>query len=218
MQTKLPTLGVTVENVPTGAPKLNPRYTVDEYLAMERAAFERHIYLDGEIIAMAGESDNHGDISVNLIATVAMQLKGKPCRARTKETKVRSGLAPMTGHQTKGMFSYPDIVVICGALEHHDSHRDIILNPKCIIEVLSESTEEFDRGDKFTRYQTCNPTLTDYVLVSQDKPQIEHFEKQANGEWTNQVYVGLDASVPIVSIGCKLSAADVYDRVVFPSD
>lgn len=201
-----------------GAPKLKPRYTVDEYLSMERAALERHIYLDGEIFAMAGESDAHGDITTNLVLTIGTQLKGKPCRARFKETKVRSGLAPLPGHSTKGMFSYPDVVVICDEPEHHDAHRDIILNPKVIIEVLSESTEAFDRGEKFTRYQSCNPTLTDYVLVSQDHPQIEHFQKQPEGSWSYQRSTGLEASVVITSIGCTLKLADVYDRVKFDAE
>ena len=216
MQTEFPTLGVAVENVPMGAPKLKPRYTVDEYLALERAAFERHFYVDGDVYAMAGESPGHRVVSANLAGTVVTQLKGKPCQAGIKDTKVRSGLAPMAGLQTKGMFSYPDIVVICGEPEYHDAHRDIVLNPKCIIEVLSESTEAFDRGEKFTRFQTCNPSLSDYVLVSQDKPQMEHFEKQPNGVWTYHLYQGLDVTVGIASIGCTLKLADVYDRVVFP--
>ncbi len=198
------------------APKLNPRYTVDEYLAMERAAEERHIYLDGEIFAMAGESLPHGDTSVNLVASLVLQLKGKPCRALSKDTKVRSGSIPESGRGTKGMFSYPDIVVICGEVEYHDAQKDIILNPKAIVEVLSQSTEAFDRGEKFTRYQTCNPTLTDYVLVSQARPQIEHFEKPTSGVWTYHLYTGLDAVVAIPAIGCTLKLADVYDRVVFP--
>src|SRR6185369_9122332 len=122
-----------------------------------------------------GESDAHGDISVNVVASLVPQLKNSPCRARTKETKVRSGPIPETGRSRKGLFSYPDILVICGEIEHHDSHRDVILNPKVIIEVLSDSTEAFDRGAKFERYQKYNPTLTDYVLISQDKPQIEQF-------------------------------------------
>jgi Uma2 family endonuclease len=206
------------ENPPMRAPKQKPRYTVDEYLAFERAAFERHEYLDGDIIAMANESGAHADVSVNMVVAVGSQLKGKPCRARTKDTKVRSGLAPMSGHSTKGMFSYPDIVVICEEPEYHDAHRDIILNPKAIFEVLSPSTESFDRGEKFTRYQTCNPTLTDYVLVSQDKPQIEHFQKQADGGWSYHRYAGLDASVVVASIECKLSLADVYDRLQFSDE
>ncbi len=198
-----------------GAPKLKPRYTVDEYLALERAAEERHTYLDGEIFAMAGESDEHGDISVNIVVSLGNQLKGKPCRVRTKETKVRSGLAPMSGHSTKGMFSYPDIFVVCGQLKHHDAHKDIILNPRVIIDVLSPSTEAFDRGEKFTRFQNCNPTLTDYLLVSQDKPQIEHFHRQGDGGWIYQRIAGLEATVVIAAIECTLKLADVYDRVVF---
>ena len=98
---------------------------------------------------MAGENPLHRIITANLSGIVVPQLKGKPCQAGIKDTKVRSGLTPMPGHQTKGLFSYPDIVVICGEPEYHDAYGDILLNPKCIIEVLSESTEEFDRGEKF---------------------------------------------------------------------
>jgi Uma2 family endonuclease len=215
MQTEFPLLGVSLEDVPMAGPKLERRRTVEEFLARERAASERHIYLDGEVFAMAGESDRHGMVSVNLIITVGSQLKGKPFQARTKDTKVRSGFAPMSGHATKGMFSYPDIVVICDEPEYHDAHRDIILNPKAIFEVLSAATEAFDRGEKFTRLQTCNPTLTDYVLVSQDRPQIEHYHRGTDREWTYRLHLGLDASVIIASIGCTLKLADVYDRVVF---
>lgn len=198
-----------------GAPKLKPRQTVDEYLAMERAAEERHEYLDGEVIALAGESDAHGDASVNVVASLATQLKGKPCRVRTKETKVRSGPIPMSGQSKRGLFSYPDILVVCGELEHHDSHRDVILNPKVIIEILSESTEAFDRGAKFERYQKHNPTLTDYILISQDKPQVEHFRRKSDGEWAYRLQSGLKARVEIKSIRCTLKLADVYDRVEF---
>jgi len=215
MQTEFPILGETLEKPPMAIPKPKPGFTVDEYLAMERAADQRHTYLDGEVFAMAGESPDHGDISANLLGTVVTQVKGTSCRARTKDTKVRSGLAPMSGHGTKGLFSYPDIVVICGEPEYHDAHKDIILNPKAIFEILSPSTEAFDRGEKFTRMQLCNPTLTDYILVSQDRPQIEHYHRQADGEWTYRLHVGLEASVAIASIACTLRLADVYDRVVF---
>jgi Uma2 family endonuclease len=201
-----------------GAPKLQPRYTVDEYLALERAAEERHIYLDGEIIAMAGESLSHGRISVNLVVTLGAQLKGTPCEALTKETKVRSGPIPMPGKTKKGLFSYPDILVVCGEIEHHDSHRDVILNPKVIIEVLSESTEGFDRGLKFERYQKHNPTLTDYILISQHKPQIEHFRRKTGGAWTYELHSGMKATVAIRSIRCSLKLSDVYDRVVFSEE
>jgi len=141
--------------------QLNAKLNVDQYLAAERASDERHIYLDGEVFAMAGVSDAHGEITINLAAMMHFQLKGTPCRARTKDTKIRSGIGPMSGHSTKGMFSYPDIAVSCGEREFHDVHEDVILNPKVIIEVLSASTEAFHRGEKFTRYRTWNPTLTD---------------------------------------------------------
>jgi Uma2 family endonuclease len=123
---------------------------VDQYLEMERASEERHFYLDGEIYAMAGESGAHGDISANLVISLGTQLKGKPCRARTKDTKVRSGPNPTAGRNTDGLYSYPDVVVICGEPHYHDEHE--VTNPTAIVEVLSPEMEAFDRGEKFTRY------------------------------------------------------------------
>jgi len=218
MEINPPDVGVLLENPPVRVPKPLPRYTVDEYLALERAAFERHIYLDGEIIAMADESEVHGDISVNLVTTLSVQLKGKPCRVRTKDTKVRSGPVPESGKGRKGLLSYPDIAVVCGEREFHDAHKDIILNPKVIVEVLSDSTEAFDRGEKFQRYQAHNLSLQDYLLVSQNKPRIEHYQRQADGSWRYQVISGLDMSVSIVSIDCTLKLNDVYDRVEFEDE
>jgi Uma2 family endonuclease len=198
-----------------GMPQSKHLYTADEYLVLERFSENRHLYLDGNIFDMAGESNAHGDITMNLAGVVQAQLRGTPCRGRTKDTKIRSGLGPLSGRSVKGMFSYPDIAVICGELEFHDAHKDVILNPTAIMEVLSPSTEAFDRGEKFSRYQAWNPTLTDYVLVSQDKPQIEHFARQPDDTWLYRRYEGLDVSVAIASIGCTLKLADVYDRVDF---
>ncbi len=113
------------------------------------------------------------------------------------------------------MISYPDIVVICGEPEYHDKHKDIVLNPAVIIEVLSETTEEFDRGVKFMRYRNFNDTLTDYILVSQDEPHIEHFIRQKNGDWLLKEYYDLDKSFPIDSINCIFDLAEVYDRIEF---
>ena len=181
------------------SPQRQPHYTIDEYLKMERAADERHEYVDGGIYAMAGESGDHGDITVNLVALLATQLKGKPCRARSKDTKVRSGPILTSGQSSRGLFSYPDIVVICDEPEYHDALTDVILNPKVIIEVLSPATEAFDRGEKFTRYQTWNPTLQDYILVSQDQPQVEHFARQTDGSWSYQRYTQMDSSLALSS-------------------
>jgi len=169
---------------------------------------------------MAGESVSHGRISINAAASLVMQLKGKPCEALTKETKIRSGPIPETGKGRKGLFSYPDILVVCGEIEHHDAYRDVILNPKVIVEVLSESTEAFDRGVKFERYQKHNPSLTDYILITQDLPQIEHFWRKSadDEEWSYRLHSGLKAKVVIASIRCTLKMSDVYDRVKFPEE
>lgn len=194
-----------------------PLYSIEEYLALERASEERHEYIDGYIYAMAGESGEHGDISVNLVREISVQLRGTSCRARSKDTKVRSGPIPIHPRSKQGLFSYPDLVVICGEPQYHDEHTDVILNPAVVIEVLSKSTESFDRGEKFHRYQVWNPTLTDYLLVSQNAPIIEHFSRQPDGSWSYKIYQGLDRSVTIESIGCELRLADVYDRINFES-
>jgi len=192
--------------------------TVDEYLAGERASEDRHVYIDGCIYDMAGESGEHADISTNLVREVSLQLRDTPCRVRTKDTKVQSGPSPRFGRGTKGLFSYPDLVVICGEPEYHDEYKDVVLNPTVIIEGLSESTEAFDRGEKFHRYQMCNPTLSDYVLVQQVAPVVEHFSRQSDGSWSYRIYDGLDQSFTIKSIDCVLRLADLYERVTFESE
>ncbi len=193
-------------------------YTINQYLAIERAAQERHDYLDGEIRAMAGESSAHGDISANLVIILGNQVRGTPCRVRTKDTKVCSGPILSAGETTRGLFSYPDVLVICGTPEYHDALRDVVVNPKVIVEVLAESTEAFDRGEKFTRLQTWNPTLTDYLLVSQDRPQLEHYTRQEDGSWSYRLTIGLDASIVIASISCTLKLAEVYERIEFTEE
>jgi Uma2 family endonuclease len=194
-------------------PRPEPIVTVDDYLTRERASLERHEFLDGRVVAMAGESDAHGIITVNITGSFYNQLRGTRCQARAKDTKVRSGPIPMPGHGTRGLFSYPDIVVICGEPEYHDAFQDVILNPVAIVEVLSPTTEALDRGAKFTGYQTYTKSLTDYLLVSQDQPQLEYYARQADDTWSYRRYTGLDATVAIASIRCTLKLADVYDRV-----
>ncbi|MEP6923879.1 MAG: Uma2 family endonuclease, partial [Pyrinomonadaceae bacterium] len=199
-------------------PRLKPSYTVENYLEIDRADEERYEYLDGEIYLMAGESGAHGDICTNLVGEIRAQLKGSPCRARSKDTKVRSRGIIRPSVTTKGMFSYPDLLVICGAPQYHDEVQDMILNPAVIAEVLSESTERFDRGEKFERYRLWNPTLADYLLVSQDKPLVEHFTRQSDGNWLLREYRGLNTSLIVESISCNLSLAEIFDRVEFQND
>lgn len=190
--------------------------TEEEYLAMERAAEERHEYIDGYVFAMAGESPEHGEICANLGWIIGPQLRGAPCRMRTANSKVRSGPKPAFTRGQKGLYSYPDLFVICGELQFHDRHKDVIVNPTVIFEVLSESTASYDRGEKFLRYQNWCPTLRDYVLISQTSPTIEHYSRQPDGSWTYRVYQGLEASFSIKSIKCNLKLSEVYERVKFP--
>jgi Uma2 family endonuclease len=191
------------------------KYTVEEYLAFERAAEERHEYFDGEIVAMAGEKLEHGLISTNVLISLGTQLKGTPCFAVAKDTKIRSGLGVFAARLTKGMFSYPDVVVICGEPEFFDEKHDIIMNPSAIVEVLSKSTELYDRGEKFRKYRSWNPSLKDYVLVSQSEPLVEHFRREADDSWNMQEASGLEASMTFSGIPCVLKLADVYDRIKF---
>lgn len=192
--------------------------TENEYLAFERAAEERHIYVDGEIFAMAGESGEHADIITNTVQSLANQLDDGPCRVRTGNSRVRSGPLPKSPRRPRGLYSYPDIFVICEEPKYLDEYRDVVLNPKVIVEILSESTEAFDRGGKFTRYQDYNPTLSDYILVSQDRPRIEHYHREKDGSWKYTRVDGLKAVLKIDSIKCKLKAADVYKRINFKAD
>jgi Uma2 family endonuclease len=192
--------------------------TEDEYLEFERAAEERHIYVDGEVFAMAGESGAHADIITNIVISLGTQLGDGPCRVRSGNSRVRSGPLPKSPRRPAGLYSYPDVFVICDEPKYLDEHKDVVLNPKVVVETLSESTEAFDRGDKLVRYQKFNPTLTDYILVSQDRPQIDHFHREKDGSWKYTIHEGLKAVVKIESIKCRLKAADVYKRVKFAAD
>jgi Uma2 family endonuclease len=198
-------------------PQPRLRYTVEEYLALERVSEERHEYLDGEIYALAGESPDHGRICTNIGGLYA-QLRDTPCEVFTKDMKVRSGPDPKFLRTPKGLYSYPDLLVVCGEMKFHDEYRDVLLNPTVIIEVLSPAIEAFDHGEKWVRYQTWLPSLTDYLLVSQSKPLVEHYPRQPQGGWLYSLVSGLDGSVSLASIACTLRLADVYDRIVFPAE
>lgn len=198
-----------------GLAKTKPVFTVEDYLEIDRESDERYEFLDGEIYAMAGESGEHGDICVNLTVSLGGQLIDTNCRLRIKDTKVRSGMFPVKRPLVKGMISYPDLVVICGEPEYHDEFTDVIINPQVIIEVLSSSTEQFDRGEKFHRFQLWNPTLTDYILVSQDKPLVEHYIRQADNSWKFHFYDGLEREFEIESINSHLKLKDIFYRIEF---
>jgi Uma2 family endonuclease len=194
-----------------------PAYTIDDYVALERQSEERHEYLDGQIYAMAGESLEHSIICFNLAATLGTQLRGKNCLGLSPNMRVRSG--PYDKEKSaKGMFSYADAMVVCGEPLFHDEQRDVLLNPTVIIEVLSPTTEAFDRGEKFLRYRTHIETLIDYVLVSQSRPLIEHFLRQPKEQWLYSSVNAIEDTLYLASIDCHLRLSEVYDRIAFPPE
>jgi Uma2 family endonuclease len=185
------------------------RFTPEEYLELERKAEYKSEYLDGQIYAMAGASPAHCVITPNLTSELVVQLRDKPCQAFSSDMKVRTNY--------KGLYSYPDLSVVCGEPLFHDDKQDIIINPKVIFEVLSPSTEAFDRGAKFLRYQLIN-TFTDYVLIAQDEPRGEHFIRQPDGGWLLYIVRSLESRLSIPSIDCIISFAGLYDRIKFPEE
>ena len=190
-------------------PRTLSYFSPEEYLAFERGTDARHEYLDGHVYAMAGESIEHSRICVNVAGELRARLKGSPCEVLSPNMKVVTS--------PSGLFSYPDVVVICGEPQFYDERRDILTNPTVVFEVLSPSTEAYDRGEKFLRYRTQIASLQEYVLVSQHRPLVEHFVRQPDGSWSYSSVTGLDEGVDLVSIGCRLPLSEVYDRIVFPA-
>lgn len=180
-----------------------PQMTVAEYLALELETSQKHEYFKGEIYAMGGASFSHGLLTGNLVSALHARLRGKPCRVVPADLRVK--VSPT------GLYTYPDVVVVCGEPKL-EQPGDTLLNPKLIVEVLSESTERKDRGWKFEQYQTIE-TLTDYLLVAQDTPRLELFTRQTDGRWLYVAENRIEASVMMPSIACELRLADVYEKV-----
>ncbi len=180
-----------------------------EYLAMERASDIKHEYLNGYAYSMAGASDAHNIICANSIIVIGSQLRGGPCTIRPSDMRVKIAAT--------GLHTYPDISVVCGESQFADGEFDTLLNPILVIEVLSPSTEKFDRGTKFQHYRQLE-SLHEYLLIAQDAPRIERYLKQADNTWNLADVTGLHATFDLPSIGCTLALADVYEKVMFPED
>ncbi len=183
------------------------KMTVEEYLAMERASEEKHEFLDGEIYLMSGGSFNHNRIVGRLLGIFYARLGGSPCVFLPSDMRVRVS--------DTGLYTYPDITATCDEPQIiNENHQDTLLNPTLIIEVLSPSTERYDRGKKFQHYRTLD-SLQEYVLIAQDQPRIERYLRQPSGEWLLADAAGLEASLELASIGCTLALADVYEKIDF---
>lgn len=191
-------------------------FTACEYLTFERRALDRHEWLDGVIYAMAGESQNHGHICTNLTALLHAALRGTPCAVLSKDMRVLSG--PQQQESRRGLYSYPDLVVVCGEARMLDDRQDVLLNPRVLIEVLSPSTQAFDRGAKRERYRTHLPSLEEYVLVAQDRAHITRWHKQPDGTWPVAEVEGLQSTLTLPSLDVRLPLVEVYERVVFPPE
>jgi len=183
-----------------------PRYAPEQYLEIERKAEVKSEYFSGEMFAMAGGSLRHSQIAANCIARFTMQFEGRPCNAFTSDLRVNVS--------ETGAYVYPDVSIICGRPVMLDEHEDTILNPSVILEVVSPSSEAYDRGEKFAHYRRLK-SLTDYLLVSQDRVRIEQYSRQQDGQWLLNEIDGLEGIVEIPFVDCRLALADVYDKVEF---
>jgi len=175
----------------------------EEYLRLERRAEFKSEYVDGVAYAMAGGSERHNLIAANLIITLGVQLRDSPCRVYPSDLKVRV--------PNSKKFFYPDVSVVCGETQFADEERDVILNPVLIAEVLSDSTEAFDRGKKFSSYQQIE-SLREYLLVSQGEYMVEHYLRQEAG-WFYTKVAGLDATLALPELNCRIALSDLYSKV-----
>jgi len=182
-----------------------PHLSFDEWLEGERASLEgRSEYVAGEVFAMTGASVEHNAIVGNILGQLWTQMKGRPCHVYANDLKVRI--------RTADAGKYPDLIALCGEHEFQDGRRDVLLNPSLICEVLSDSTEAYDRGNKFAIYRQI-PSLREYLLVSQHRVLVELYSRGDDGRWTLFDYSALTDSVPLASVGCTLALAEIYDKV-----
>lgn len=176
----------------------------EEYLAFERVAEQRHEFVRGRIVAMSGGTFKHSQLTMNLGASLTVALRERACTVLSPDMRIK----------TADRYTYADVSVVCGPPELEDSHQDTLFNPTVIFEVLSPSTEAYDRGEKFGSYRTLH-SLTDYVLVTQDAIRVEHFHRQPDGTWL-LTERGQGDRLVLDRIGCAIALDDIY-RNVFPA-
>ena len=178
-----------------------------EYLDRERRADFRSEFYGGEMFAMAGASWEHTLIKDNMAREVGNQLTGGPCRVLTSDLRVKV--------KATGLYTYPDILVVCDKPQFEDDVRDTLLNPRTIVEVLSDSTEKYDRGVKFAHYRQV-PSVQEYVLVAQDRPLVERYVRQPDDTWLLTVFNDVTQTFAFGALPVKIALADIYNGVEFP--
>ncbi|MBM4254931.1 MAG: Uma2 family endonuclease [Deltaproteobacteria bacterium] len=185
-----------------------PFLTPEEYLAIERKAEYKSEYFNGEMFAMAGASARHALIVTNVVSELREQLRRKPCTVYSTDLRVR--VSPT------GLYPYPDVVVICGQPQFADAIPDMIVNPTLIVEVLSDSTQDYDRGGKFEQYRSL-ASFKEYVLIAQDRCHVEHFVRQPDNRWLLAETNKIEDALHLSSIDCTLALTEVYDKVELPA-
>ena len=194
---------------------LNPTdryFTLEEYFCLEQKAVHKSEYLNGRVYAMPGASPTHGLIVWNLNGIFWMLLRGKSCRVYGSDLQIKV--------EATGLYAYPDISVVCETEQHFEGKNPVaLLNPRVIMETLSDSTERYDRGRKFDRYRQI-PSLREYVLITQSKKQVEVYTREGDSAkvWMLRIFTEKDESVPLSSLDLTLAVSDIYDGVTFPTD
>jgi Uma2 family endonuclease len=181
--------------------------TAQDYLVWERQQETRHEYLEGQVFAMTGASRAHNMLCANILASLHGQVRDKPYEIYVNDMRVKVS--------ETGMYTYPDLVAACGEPRFEDQAVDTLLNPVLIIEVLSDSTERYDRGAKFTHYRSVN-SLKEYLLVSQNECRVEHYVRQPGNHWLLTEYQEMQDRIDLNSLDSYLLLAEIYERI-FPS-
>lgn len=183
-------------------------YTLEEYAELERSTDERLEYFEGNVWSMAGASPNHEEISVNLASALKNALRGRSCRVYGANLRVKVPIYLP--------YRYPDLTALCGQPSFEDFYGlEVLTNPNLIVEVLSPSTEAFDVGDKFTYYKSIE-SLTEYLLVAQDRPHVVLYTKRDEEVWLHREFNSLTDKLYLSSLDCELSVADIYENIEFP--
>lgn len=183
------------------------RLTAQEYLAIERQAATRSEFFAGEMFAMAGASFTHTLIKDNFAREIGNCCRPGPCRVLTSDQRIKV--------EATGLYAYPDIVIVCAEPRFEDEHHDTLLNPHVLVEVLSPTTEKYDRGTKFRHYREI-PSLQEYLLVAQDQPLVERFVRQSDGSWLLTAVQGLDATLAFATLPVAVPLSAIYAGVSFP--
>lgn len=202
----MPAAGFWATDNDVGLAQQVERLTVAEYLERERTAPLKSEFFAGEVFAMASGSPQHSLVATNLAAEFRRQLKGRGCFVFNSDLRVKV--------ESSGLWTYPDLTIVCGRLRLAEEDPESVVNPTVLAEVLSDSTESYDRGAKFRNYVQI-PTLQEYVLVSQSEPRIEQFVRQAGGPWLWSEATGLGATSEVSSLGVRIALAEVYADVEF---